>query len=329
MLSETYRQLIISSTNAKNILSISSVQSLWSGYGEIIRVTLSGGELNSAILKYVNLPEEKNHPRGWNTDFSHQRKIRSYEVEINWYEHWSNQCDESCRVARYYVTKKSDNEYAVLLEDLDAAGYHLRFSSLDKNGAKRCLRWLANFHGRFMSSVNEDLWPVGTYWHLGTRPDEFSAMEAGALKDSAARIDSLLNECKYKTLVHGDAKVANFCFLQDLCDVAMVDFQYVGSGCGMKDVAYFMGSCLSELECEQWQDELLAYYFSELNGALERHAIQIDKQALEKEWRKMFPVAWADFYRFLSGWSPAHHKINNYMRGLTEDVIDKINNTTN
>jgi thiamine kinase-like enzyme len=65
------------------------------------------------------------------------------------------------------------------------------------------------------------------------------------LKEAAPVIDEKLNTCAYKTFVHGDAKLANFCFAPD-GQVAGVDFQYVGGGCGMKDVAYFIGSCLNE-----------------------------------------------------------------------------------
>ena len=103
------------------------------------------------------------------------------------------------------------------------------------------------------------LWQKGSYWHLSTRPDELKAMQHSKLKDAAKSIDEQLNNCKYKTLIHGDAKVANFCFADDMSSVAAVDFQYVGGGCGMKDVAYFLGSCLSSSECENYEKELLDF----------------------------------------------------------------------
>jgi len=31
-------------------------------------------------------------------------------------------------------------------------------------------------------------------------------------------------------------------------------------------------------------------------------------EAITKEWSDLFPVAWADFHRFLLGWSPSHKK---------------------
>ena len=77
---------------------------------------------------------------------------------------------------------------------------------------KNCLFWLATFHATFMNNSAEGLWDVGTYWHLATRPDELASMEDGKLKNAAAAIDQMLNNCKFQTLVHGDAKLANFCF---------------------------------------------------------------------------------------------------------------------
>jgi thiamine kinase-like enzyme len=151
-------------------------------------------------------------------------------------------------------------------------------------------------------------------------------MEEGSLKHAAGEIDRLLNSCQHKTPVHGDAKVANFCFSSDNKHVAAVDFQYVGGGCGMKDVAYFMGSCLEEQRCELWQDELLDDYFAELKKALIKADKKVNWEQLENEWRMMFPLAWADFYRFMMGWMPTHHKINTFMQRLAENVLAGLEN---
>ena len=123
--------------------------------------------------------------------------------------------------------------------------------------------------------------------------------------------------------MHGDAKAANFCFAND-GRVAAVDFQYVGGGCGMKDVAYFMSSCLTEDECEQRETELLDYYFQTLQAALLARGHSTDFQALETDWRALYPVAWTDFFRFLQGWSPGHWKIHRYSRRLAEEVLEQL-----
>lgn len=48
-----------------NYQSVEVIQSLWGGYGELVRVTYSTCSL---IIKHVKLPKPSEHPRGWNTD---------------------------------------------------------------------------------------------------------------------------------------------------------------------------------------------------------------------------------------------------------------------
>ena len=262
-----WNQLCVENTQATSASRIESIQSLWSGYGEIFKVQLIPEELGTLVVKQVCPPSVNNHPRGWNTDLSAQRKLKSYDVEEHWYQAWSSQCNEHCRVPECIATAKKDTQIWLLLEDLDASGFNRRHSTLKPEQAKACLLWLANFHAQFLGYTPEGLWSVGSYWHLDTRPDEFNAMQEGALKDKAVYLDQLLNNCQFKTLVHGDAKVANFCFSAQDTHAAAVDFQYVGGGCGMKDVAYFFGSCFNEAECEQWVPQLLDFYFEALRGA--------------------------------------------------------------
>ncbi len=322
VMDEQLQRLVIQLFDAESIRSVDVIQTLWSGYGQILRVTLEGGRVGSAILKHVTPPRQASHPRGWSTDQSHQRKLRSYQVEASWYRDWSRRCNERCRVPKCHFIDDSQGSVVFVLEDLDAAGFPSRRSGLKIDEVKMCLTWLANFHAEFIGEQPATLWPIGTYWHLETRPDEWNAMPSGPLKTAAKRIDAALNECPYLTIVHGDAKVANFCFSPDGLAVAAVDFQYVGGGCGMKDVAYFLGSCLREEECEQFEQELLSHYFDRLTTAIRRSEKQVDTTALEQSWREMFPFAWADFNRFLVGWCPGHQKLTGYSERVTRQVIE-------
>ena len=63
--------------------------------------------------------------------------------------------------------------------------------------------------------------------------------------------------------------MANFCFGSEESGVAAVDFQYVGGGCGMKDLAYFVGSCFRDHEAEEREEEILNLYFKELSSFME------------------------------------------------------------
>jgi len=78
--------LIHKTLKATEIKELETIQSLWSGYGKIIRLGIKGvPAFNSAILKHIILPQEQEHPRGWNTNLSHQRKLKSYLIEMKWY----------------------------------------------------------------------------------------------------------------------------------------------------------------------------------------------------------------------------------------------------
>jgi thiamine kinase-like enzyme len=206
------------------------------------------------------------------------------------------------------------------------------------------LRWLACFHGQFLGVVPEFLWSTGTYWHLETRPDELKVLGDTPLARSAVAIDRALAQSPFQTIVHGDAKLANFCFSkerfskgsfskgsfskgeesEDCGQVAAVDFQYVGGGIGMKDVAYFLGSCLDDLECEANADMLLDLYFEALAKKLVARNMHREAREIEQSWRPLFPTAWADFHRFLKGWSPDHWKINSYSERVTQMVVKEL-----
>ncbi len=280
------------------------VQELWSGYGCLKRIHLYNG--SSFILKEINFSSFQDHPRGWATNISDERKRKSYQIEQNWYEGLSQKLDDITKVPALIYNQKGDT-IALLLEDLNRLHFDQRHRSLNLDGIKRVLEWLARFHATFIGVEPEGLWPIGTYWHLDTRPEEYEIMQSGWLKENARRIDEVLNNATYKTIVHGDAKLANFCFSNEM-DVAAVDFQYVGGGCGMKDVAYFLSSCLSSNDSIRYESELLACYFEELC----KHISDEITDDLEEEWRSLYPVAWADFIRFLQGWAPDHYKLNEH-----------------
>lgn len=296
--------------------SVEPVQSLWSGYGEIVRVHLQGGIAPSVIVKWVEPPHDMKHPRGWSGQASHNRKLKSYRVEQHFYSEHIKDFTKSHRTARCHAAEATEHGWRFLLEDLDAAGFARRCMSLNATQLDNCLRWLASFHAHFLNKKPTGLWRVGTYWHLATRKDELKALKDKQLRAAATKLDALLNNCHYRTFVHGDAKVANFCFGSD--DVAAVDFQYIGGGCGIKDVAYFLSSVLTDGECESQAEAHLDTYFTQLRHYLPTN---IDAAAVETEWRALYPAAWADFHRFLAGWAPDHWKIHRYTRHMTEVAL--------
>lgn len=300
---ETIAQRVARATDAATARRVERIQSVWSGYGELARYELSGGRVSSVVVKHVQPGNE--------LGLSHQRKVRSYAVEAAWYREWSRHLPPSCRIAQVYLVEELDDGWLFVLEDLDEAGFSQRIRS--PRGAQRraCLDWLADFHAHHLGREPENLWPTGTYWHLETRPDELRAMSPGPLRDAAQIIDERLAGARFQTIVNGDAKPANFCFRPDGSAVAAVDFQYVGGGCGVRDVAYFLQGAADPLAG-------LNHYFSELRVSL---SADVDADALEVEWRMLYPWAVADFQRFLAGWSPSWRSASPFESKLTEEVM--------
>ncbi|MGO3346174.1 MAG: hypothetical protein ACTIM4_13000 [Marinomonas sp.] len=125
------------------------------------------------------MPKDVVHVRGWHSELAHNRKVKSYQVEVAWYQHWATRCSDDTRVARCYgsyVNERSGDQY-LLLEDLDAIGFGERHALLSASESLVCLNWLASFHAEFLQSTRDKAWPeglwsTGTYWHLATRKNE-------------------------------------------------------------------------------------------------------------------------------------------------------------
>ncbi len=338
---------------ATHVELVEVIQNLWSGYGQLLRLRVNSGDEQShksIIVKQVDFSPKDAHPRGWNSNLSHTRKLLSYQVEMNWYLYWSHLCDEHCRVAycfnkltpifdseairelsafdSRFLHKQTkacesllENDYIIVLEDLNEAGFPCLNSDLNLATMQGCLKWLAYFHARFMGASPCGLWQQGNYWHLATRPDEFEQQQESPLKFYAKQIEQRLINAKYQTLIHGDAKVANFCFSPSEGEVAAVDFQYVGRGCGIVDLMYFISSCLQSEACFELQDRVLDDYFTYLKTAFDYYNSELDFESVEQEWRQLYSLAWADFVRFLEGWSPNHWKVHAYSTERSTDAI--------
>lgn len=292
------------------ILEQKVIQDLWSGYGKLMCIQT---DKSNFVLKLITSPTKIDHPKGFTSEFPHQRKMKSYLVEMNFYAHYNSHINKAYTPNYIAHHKDSDIQY-IILEDLTKYGYVPK-NSISNTEIKACIKWLASFHMNYLGKTPKDLWNIGTYWQLKTRPDEFETMDEGALKKYAKPVDLKLNESEYQTILHGDAKLGNFLFNTE--SVAAVDFQYTGGGVGVKDLAYFLSSIYNEKELFENESDCLDFYFNCLKdlGA---------SPTLEKEWRELYPYAWFDFYRFLAGWSPEHYKINDYIKAQMYKVLDAI-----
>lgn len=323
IINKALTEKLLNLTNSNSITNISLIQGVWGGYGQLLRITLAEGIIDSVILKQVNTPKPKQHPKGWNSNQSHQRKLISYNVESYWYQYYGQMhLDQDCYIPRCIFSEKTADQQLLILEDLTTAGFPIVKKSCSLMEAKTCISWLAKFHFLHLQRKPTGLWPTGSYWHLATRPDELSNLQDIPLKIAANKLDKLLSECAFQTLIHGDAKLANFCFSEDGRQVAAVDFQYVGAGCGMKDIILFISSAIAPEDCEEQAPLLVEHYFNDLRALALQANIEADE--LVSAWRPLYSIAWADFQRFIKGWSPDHWKINAYSESLTQHALGEL-----
>ena len=280
---------VASCTGATRVNGAERVQSLWGGYGELVRVRLEGASRASVVVKWVRPPGKA---VGASPSTSDARKKRSYEVEARFYATYA-EADGAWPVPALLGSAELGDGRVVVLEDLLDRGFGRRIGRPREASLAACLRWLAAFHAHFCGRRPDGLWEVGTYWHLATRQDELGRMTDVRLREQAPSLDRALSGARHLTFVHGDAKADNFCFSSDGTRVAAVDFQYVGGGVGVKDVAYLLDGSQ-----EHEETRAVDLYFDALRARL-TPAIA---ESVEREWRALYPLAKEDFRRFLDGW---------------------------
>jgi aminoglycoside phosphotransferase (APT) family kinase protein len=281
------------------------IATVWGGYGQVWRYELEGAERGTVVVKHI--------APGKGSGRSHDRKLRSYQVEACWYQQWAERCGEDSPVPACLGIEQDRNERLFVLEDLDAAGFPRRRERPRGAELDAMIRWLAAFHARFLGERPRGLWKTGSYWHLRTRPDEHRSMGRGPLRDAAAVIDARLNGARFQSLIHGDAKPANFQLSRDARHAAALDFQYVGGGCGVKDLAYLLAG-----EAQGVAEQGAALYFRSLRAALPE-----DGAAVAAEWRELLPWAWADLQRFLEGWAPGW-RFQRHELAMTRRVLEQL-----
>lgn len=121
---QEYQDLILQACGASSLQVGAKIQTLWSGYGEIVRLHLKGCDRPSVVVKHVKFPKETKHPCDWNSDRSHMRKVRSYQVETYWYQNYHT--NPKCRTPACLAALSQGDEMLIVLEDLDVVGYDKR-----------------------------------------------------------------------------------------------------------------------------------------------------------------------------------------------------------
>jgi hypothetical protein len=361
-----------------DVLSLSLLQSLWAGYGQICRVAASPKpasanvqqpntagstpkdsvmstpkDTHSYILKLISPPSSSRSDEG------HTRKILSYQIEQYFYTQLAPQLPASIPVAKCLASineKRSDggSTTAMILSDL-AQDYPVageKRAALTDRQALSALDWLSNFHGFWWSRVKNldsselvlppleqakgestsgnSVWLNGGYTYLATRRSEYQSLVhdadsewSEALTQPVSNHNQSIAELvatflapststdtpitRYQTLIHGDVKSENLFTNTPGDQVAFYDFQYVGLGLGVCDLAKFF-TCSVPLEMlvpSEYVPDVLVMDEGE-RELLERYWRNLKKVGgKEYEWGifvRHWETALVDWLRFQASW---------------------------
>ena len=191
-----------------------------------------------------------------------------------------------------------DSRFSLLLDDFSQDnGWH-QVVQTDLKQTRATLQALARMHAFFWlgnktEPLASSLWPIATYWDQAKQPADqanrlstlFSRFvadfgdpavsEAAKSKDYGAllalhaeRLEKEVHQGEKQTIIHGDAKSANFFYktsssAEEGLDVGVIDFQWTGKGLCATDVAYAMWACPQSQVLDQEQ-QLVEYYHGQL-----------------------------------------------------------------
>lgn len=289
--------------------------SLWKGYGHVyhIEATDCDNVRRDVIIKHVDIPTTSGSVESLSED--HLRKVHSYAVESVFYKELSECMIESgVNVPRMYCVEgeigSQGGTMSIAMEDVRNLGphYQRKANVLDMEEGKALLDWLARFHAVNWKAVPTEggtmgLWSEGSFWQLDSRTTEFGQIEDDwrMLHTIGQYVHEQLQRSSFRTVIHGDAKSANFFFYKTggaTVSIAGYDFQYCGFADGMRDVAYVLCCSIQPDLVEAFEEELLMHYHQALLAHLEQlHAEEYTFDQLQKH----FDLCVVDLARFMSG----------------------------
>ncbi|KAL7524988.1 hypothetical protein ACHAWF_001163 [Thalassiosira exigua] len=282
-------------------VSVESMCRLWAGMGCVYRVTVRlPGERDGGVESHRFVAKKVVPPPRRSRSFGDERKAASYRVEAGFYEEVAPTLIEERGLSipvPYHVERSDDDRVTICMSLLSGSS-----GLSDDVRVRAALEWLASLHAATWGAVADDYvrrglaQPIGSYWHLDTRPDEHDAMPRrgweGRLRMAARAIDERLRRDGRQCCVHGDAKDANMLF-GDGGDASMYDFQYFGKAPPSVDLAYFLCVAVGDTD-----SEYIRYYHQQLIRKLDNKA---DCPTL-KDMEDSVALALCDFQRFMSGW---------------------------
>lgn len=295
------------------------LKQLWSDCGGLYSARLRDENI---VIKASRVPSSIKHSRIEQSSVAKNRKAWSYENELSFYQRHSDVLAEKKLTLQCFAVHQFNDSCYLALNNFESMGFR-NLTCVNMSEIKAVISWLAKFHAHFLQINNQEGFERGGYWHLNTRPDEYIKMNDSMVKSCAHVINERLKNSDFQTIIHGDAKLANYAFDHENA-VLGYDFQYVGTGIGLQDLMLFLVSTLNSDSLYANHELLLSDYFCVLHLETASYLSIEQQNSLESQWRALWPLVWCDYHRFLLGWKPDHERINDFLLMMSDRAIKSL-----
>ena len=210
--------------------------------------------------------------------------VRNYELEVSWYRDLSAETPVNCPHCYHAEIDENGVDFALLLDDRAPASQGDQLSGADLQSCKAAISEMANLHAAHWNSESLQQYEWLAYGAankelvrnmLPALYGGFSERYADRLDQDilqmgtqlVANIDAYLDwKGTAQAIVHGDFRLDNLLFSAN-GNVCVVDWQTVGIGCPLADLAYFIGTSIADPQIRKAREkELFAHYLDRIAG---------------------------------------------------------------
>jgi thiamine kinase-like enzyme len=233
------------------------------------------------------------------------KMVRNYELEISWYQDLAEITPINCPQCFHAQISANGVDFALLLDDRAPAKQGDQLAGADTAMMSAAIIEMASLHAAHWNSTtleqfewlqfgtaNKEL--VRTLLpalYTGFRERYLDRLGPGILdmgQHLVDHIDGYLDTAPAAfSVVHGDFRLDNLLFLAnpDLGkqSITVVDWQTVGIGSPVADLAYFIGTCIADPDIRAAVETEL---FEQYCGLIEGKGVTLDRVALWRDYRR-------------------------------------------
>ena len=225
--------------------------------------------------------------------------VRNYELEISWYRDLAAESGVNCPACYHAEIADNGIDFALLLADVAPAGQGDQLAGASETDLLAAIDELAILHAAYWNSPKLDQLAWLGYGSANKElvRQMLPGLYAGFRERYAGRLSEVIlqmgdrlaagigqyldHEPHALTIVHGDYRLDNLLFAPDARAI-IVDWQTVGRGSGLADLAYLIGTSIADPAARaEGEEAWLNHYLHRLA----EHGAKADATAAREEYR--------------------------------------------